>query len=632
MSVVWRTSLVDDEAIEWAAGLMETPMPNLDPNLPATSLLEDLQRWKAEEAAGPGGRPPGADSIGYSVLAVVVGLTLLMITNREVSESGAWNLLVHELTPDQRRRLSMTADLTGTRHDVIAAGLAPGATGEQKAAASAATQQEYARFAKAFTTAATLFDPSPFPRGRRLGSDERKAIADNPAHPDRSIDNETEQRNHERMMTVTNKISAIAALAAPTDGWLGDVACDETIALSHKKRPGVGTRPGRRWSADSDAGWWNGKSKHDPYTGFGYGITYVIRMGRPYGGPVIPVPIGIHVGPPTGGRAAAFVDAHRHAEANGLTRQARDRYAVADNGYTQKDEWVGALVDLGYNAVMDYGRGWPNDIVLPDVDAHKRATSGARILNGCIVCPGAAGVHARGTRIPQRVPAPEPAEAIRKRQRTIDLLQAMVMPVRNTLARAKSPKSGRPRADQQPLQEFTITVQCPATAGLVNCPTLPTASGIPIGGVPTIPFPPFPDQPDLRPRPCRQTFTTYRLDAKQAKHLQSHMHGTWIQEDLYETMRSANERFHSQLKHSKSGGVEDYNWTEVRGIAKRSLLYALATAVTTRNLIRSSIIDAQVASPREIERRRRSKVLAPIKRMRREQRERSLPHQPPAAA
>ena len=123
MSVVWRTSLVDDEAIEWAAGLMETPMPNLDPNLPATSLLEDLQRWKAEEAAGPGGRPPGADSIGYSVLAVVVGLTLLMITNREVSESGAWNLLVHELTPDQRRRLSMTADLTGTRHDVIAAGL-----------------------------------------------------------------------------------------------------------------------------------------------------------------------------------------------------------------------------------------------------------------------------------------------------------------------------------------------------------------------------------------------------------------------------------------------------------------------------------------------------------------------------
>jgi hypothetical protein len=613
VTIAARANHVQDAMVDRGITLFTTPLANQDPARTPSTVIEDLLDYQAQ-TRGVGGRPVAAGSITYSLLAVLVGFYLAMRTNREVSEATAWTIVVHELTGDQRGRLGMTAELTGTRFDVIAAGLAPGATRSAKSAGVTATQQEYARFAKVFTAAIAPIDPSPFPRDRRLTSIERTAIANNTSHPQRRIPLGEVERNRDRMDAIFNKIIAAEARNAPDDGFIGDLATDETIVISHKTRKGIGSRPGKNYSRDPDTKFWSGKHDGDPERGFAYGITYAIRMGRPYGRPALNIPIGIHVGEATGGRPEAFASAHQYADLHGLTAPNRDRYAIADMGYTIKDSWVPTLLELGYKVNTGYPSNWSTDIEIPDVNAAGNPAPGPHIIGGALLCPGCAGVHASALTVPARGPAPESAKTIIKRQRTIDFLDALRMPIRNGLKRVKSPGGGRPKNGQAVLELWSITNQCPAALGLVNCANAPRADGLITLGVPDVPNPPFPGQPELWPRACTQESVTYRLETKTLKFLQAETHGSYYQEDMYQTMRAANERFHSQLKHPKSGGIADRNWVEIRGIAKRGLLFSIATAVTTGHMIDAFNPDEIPTNEREIERRRRSKILTALQR------------------
>jgi hypothetical protein len=620
MTIAVRKTHLDDLMIEDAVSLFTTPAANMDCDLMPSSVLDDLLAYQAE-SRGVGGRPELPGSIRYSLLSVLVAFYLLIRTNSDVSEASAWGLVVHTLTPEQRIRLGVTGDLTGTRYDVIAAGLEPGASSQERAAAKKATQQEYARFAKVFAAGMRGIDPSPYPRDRRLTSTERAGIAKNPEHPMRRISVEEETLKSTRMHAIFNKVVAVAAQQVPDDGYIGDLATDETIVISHKNRLGVGSRPGKNHSYDPDTKYWPGKDKpgkdtvpgsgnsQDPEKGFGYGITYAIRMARPYGNPAVTIPIGIHIGEPTGGRASAFEVAHAHADLHGLTKKNRERYVVADTGYTKLDDWAPLMLDLGYKINADYPSGWSRDVEIPDTNRKGQPAPGPRIIAGRIRCPGATGLHPNAVRIPARGEAPEDAKTIVKRQRTINLLEGLAMPVRNGLRRVKSVTRGRPKTGQVAPDLWTVTVQCPAALGLVNCVNAPRVDGLMTSGVPDVPNPPFPGQPDLWPKACTQESVTYQLDIKTIKRLQAETHGSYFQDDLYETMRSANERFHSQFKHSKSGGITDRNWVELRGIAKKGLLFSIATAVTTGNMIDAFNAGEIDPSPREIERRRRSGIL-----------------------
>lgn len=190
------------------------------------------------------------------------------------------------------------------------------------------------------------------------------------------------------------------------------------------------------------------------------------------------------------------------------------------------------------------------------------------------------------------------------------------MPIGNGLKRVKTTTigGGRPRAGQEPVDLWSITVQCPAGLGLVNCVNAALADGDVTPGLPDVPNPPFPGNPHLWPRACTQESVTYRLHAKQIKHLQADMLGTYYQRDMYETMRSANERFHSQLKHPRSGGITNRNWTEINGIAKRGLMFAIATTVTIGHMIEGFDPASEPVSDRETERRSRSKILSRLRR------------------
>lgn len=381
-----RRLRVENHVIAEAIELFTTPVPTTD-GRPPTSVLQDIELWR-DETRGQGGRPLDPNSIRYTFLGIVVAFFVLIRTNREISESSAWTVLIHEFTDEQREKVGMTGDLSATRYREIACGTERGATAAEKQAATRATQQEYARLSKAFSEVVRLFDPSPFPKSGRLTAELRKHIRNNPEHEQRRITADEEAKYFDRLHTVVNKIVAVSVRGADLSDWHGDLATDETIVISHKDRPGVGTRDGRRHSADADAKYWPGKSDDDPEKGFGYGITYAIAMNRPYDKNIPTVALGMHIGEPTGGRVDAFATALDFAERNGLTKNNRDRFAIADMGYTRFDDWFTLLMDRGYKANCEYPEHWREEIVLPDIDADGDPVAGPAVGHGCITCPG----------------------------------------------------------------------------------------------------------------------------------------------------------------------------------------------------------------------------------------------------
>ena len=623
--------LLDDQTLDVGIALFTTVVTRPDPEQPV-SALELLQEWMSQDGSDLETRP---GSIRYSVLSILVAFYVLIRSGRTVSVANMTKALLLETTDAQRDRLGMTVNLAGTRADTIAAGLADDCDDQAAKRGRVALTREYARVHKVLAAVCDTIDPSPYAKGHKLTNETRDAIRDTPDHPDRRIDLATEARHRSRMDDFLNTTVAASAADAPTDDYLGDLATDETIVLSLGLRPGHGLKSHHRRALDPDAEWWSGKTDDDPDKGFGYGVTLAIRMQHPYARRIPQVAVGIHIGRPTGGRVEAFAVAHRGAQDHGLLKEGRNRQVVADMGYTKLLGWVPYLLDHGYRVNADYPRvprPRPSSIDLGvepdddldedsrpyrdrpvrDHDVEGEPTLGPRIIAGRIRCPGAAGLPAEAMISARTDKTRDTVREILDRTQRVDYLDAHAMPIKESLRRAKSSTRGRPRNDEDG-NSFCITVQCPAVLGRVNCANAPLADGTRLPGVPDVFNPPYPDEPHRRPRACRQDVVTYRLDVREIKWLQADTWGSHVQQDMYESMRSANERFHSQLKSAGSGGVDGV--PELRGIARNGLMFAIAVAVTNHNLI-SDFRTKHMGNdgkatfgPRETERRRRQKLI-----------------------
>jgi hypothetical protein len=611
MSVHNRQSVLmfNDHALQSGIETFTTQLPN--PDGTSSSALDDLLRYQ-REARKPGGPNERPHSIKYTLLGILVAFYLLMASNRTVSEANACRLLLHELTPQQRGRLGMSEDLTGTRYDLIEPGLRADATDQQIQVSTRELEKENARLAKAYSEVIKHIDPSPFRKGTKMTNALRNAIRADQFHPDRRIDPQTAQRNQERMIQVINKIIAPSAAAASVDGWSGDIATDETIHIVLPLRYGHGFEDDKKAAVDPDAEWWNGKDGDGPEDiGHGYGITYVIRVPRPYGPQIPVVAIGMHVGPPTGGQTAPFAEALHYAERFGLTKANQQRVCVADKGYTKLDDWTPTLLEAGYNVVADYNQAWSRTKVLKDTTINGKPANGPVLSRGPILCPGASGLGPQDLPTPKLAQSSDPADIVELRRR-MRLVEALRMKVRNPLRRSKAAGRGRPKAGATPPATFTVTLQCPAHAGLCNCSNYRPADGSRNPNLPDVPNPPHPDPAEahLRPRSCMQDFTNYTLDATEVKWVQSEFWGSHLHNDVFTSMRGDNERNHSGLKSNDGVGVQGSGWVEVRGIAKLSLLFSIATAVNTRNLTRRFITEGAATRETEAEfnRRRRERL------------------------
>ena len=449
----------------------------------------------------------------------------------------------------------------------------------------------------------------------KLTNKQRDQIRDNPKHAKRRISSETEAIHHQRLLDVTNKIVASSAIAAPTDGYSGDLATDETILLTLTARPGHGTRDELKHSIDPDTNYWRGKDEKDTEKGFGYGITYIVRVPRPYAKKIPNVVVGMHIGNITGGAVAPVREALTRADRHQLTLNKSDRYFVADRGYTVKNDWAPMCIEEKYKMSCDYSKNFLKDVEIPDTNQSGAPAPGPRIISGKIRCPGATGLHESqmpNTKIPVMGMS---VKEIIKHDRKIRYIDSLAMPIRNGLKKVKSGTSGRPSKTVAP-EKWSITVQCPAVLGMVNCINAPQVNGLRTRGIPDVPNPPHPNNPELRPRACMQNSVTYQLDITDIKRLQAETYGSFIQQDIYQTVRSANERNHSQAKDANSGGIIQREWVEVRGIAKVGLLVSLGTAVTTQNLIQSEKTKDgnTLYGKRETARRKRERIFAKLKK------------------
>jgi hypothetical protein len=624
MSISHRhpTSMVLQRVINDGIALFTQPFPNLEGE--ETSVIQDIERWQ-KEARGVGGKNNKKNSIHYTFLGVLVAFYVLMRGTRDVSEAGAWKVLVHELTDVQREQLGMTGCLAHTRYPLIERALDDDATKIERELGRIESEKGYARFNKFISDATRGFDPSPYPRISKLRNDLREQIKKDPEHPFRRITPETETLHRERLMDVINKIVAGSVPKDMPVEYSGDIATDETIVITTGKRWGHGSAPEKKHAIDPDTSYWPGKdkkNKNDPEQGFGYGITCVIRMSRPYEKRIPNVVIGLHIGDITGGRTGPFAVALEHAERNCLTKKNRDRYAIGDKAYTKLDDWYPYLIDMEYKINVDYYASWKKDVEIRDATLTGKPAPGPHIISGRIRCPGAAGLHSSAfTNGDQVTPKMSTGEII-KHARRVAILDSYAMPVRNGLKRVKSTTSGRPskkvnqNAKTGKPDKWSITVHCPAVLGMVNCMNAPRVDGLRHQGVPDIPNPPHPNNVELRPRACMQNTVTYQLDLVDMKRIQAETWGSFHQMDLYETMRSANERVHSQLKDRGGGGITKRDWVEVRGIAKFGLLASIAIAVTNFNLIQSTRTEdgETLYSPREMERRRRARIFEQLKR------------------
>lgn len=608
MSICHRpaTSSVNDRVIGNAIKLFTRPMANPDGTM--SNIFEDIEQWQ-KQTRGAGGKPENPNSIRYSLLAVFTAFYFLMRNNRDISEASAWKVLLFEMNNEQRERLGMTGDLSHTRYALIEKGFDENATDLEKEVSRKESEREYARFTKFFSGGTNTFNPSPFSLNAKMRNEKRLEIRKNLKHPERRITPETEILHQQRLMDICNKIVASSVIDAPAEGYSGDIATDETILLTLTARQGHGVRPELKHAIDPDTSYWPGKGGDDTEKGFGYGITYIVRVPRPYGKQIPNVVVGMHIGDITGGAVAPVRDALEHAERHNLTLDKPDRYFIADRGYSVKDAWAPMCIEKKYKMSCDYPTSWSQDVEIPDTTQSGAPAPGPRIIAGKIRCPGAIGLHeSRLTNINTPVMGLS-AKKVIKHARKVRYLDSLAMPIRNGFKKMKSATKGRPSKEAPP-EKWSITVQCPAVLGMVNCVNAPQVNGLRTPGIPDVPNPPHPNNPELRPRACLQDSVTYQLGVKDIKRIQSDTWGSFIQQDIYETVRAANERNHSQAKDANSGGIIQREWVEVRGIAKVGLLVAIATAVTSQNLIQSVRTENGVTplGSREVERNRRRRI------------------------
>ena len=307
----------------------------------------------------------------------------------------------------------------------------------------------------------------------------------------------------------------------------------------------------------------------------------------------------------------------------------RTQHVVVDMGYTGKPSLAEGLLARRYGPVMKYPKPWTNVFDLNKDSAKKNGkefahtgkSSGPYLFNGVVLCPGAARATLNGPRfdVPAKqckAPSVEDSSADFEEGGTVDVatgelanqspenyLQNLVnhhmaedsivraaMPTHGRPVAATARKRGRPRiGEPEAAKVFRLSVQCPARAGLVQCPLFVPEDETREESASRVCLPHIPEPPislNEAPAVCHSQFSTVDMSEEQFNRWQPMMAGTWEHEDLYGTARSRNEWFHSQLTH-KEGGNLNIGTIQFRKNAPFSITAALSVAVTNFKILQS---------------------------------------------
>jgi hypothetical protein len=661
-----------DWTVEQAVKIFTTKLPNADDDprnslaSTDTSVLEDIEYYMAEAAAARHGGGPNVQpsSIVYTVLGILVAIWLLILDRKLIDHGSVTDVLLHQISPNARTLVGMTANLSGTRAEIDLTGRAPEATDEEARLGRKARNAEADRVAKLTRQIFDSFDPSPFFKDdtltaqerarakasqadrsktgtpsrkeraagarvagqiRRLGGKMtnalREAILADDSHPDRRVPDHIAKRNSERLEALMNKVVAAAAPQGLPDGYKHDIAVDETLALVLTGRAGHGTASDKLIAADPDAYYWKGKSEDDLERGLGYGIEVLWRAGRPYERRIPMIPVAVSIGEPRGGDMSRVSRVHALAVRFGvISPDPQDRgYFIADMGYSPSDDYLPFVLQQGYKPVFQMPNNWKYDEVLSDTGAQGQPVNGARLHSGGICCPAGEGIAPLQ---PLPFKYEEKDEEIIQRAKTAESISLHLMPTRVPLRPHGRKEKAKLAADETPAR-YALTVQCPHAAGKVECPIKRRL----VGGrrnaeLPELDTRHMPEEDDALPTVCRQDYTTVHLTLQQAKKVQPLVHGSHLWHDTFNTVRSANERGNNSLTNRNSIGASG-KWTEQRGIVKQGIYWAIAASQASLRLqqdFRTKHIGADglpTFQRREATRRRRQELLRPRRTRRR---------------
>lgn len=626
------TSTLNDDIVTRAVDHMTRPLTWTETDTHTgeivghtASVLDQIVAWM-DEVPRSGGKTASPEAVRFTVLSILVAIRILAETSRPIATARVFDVLVLEMLPHHRRQVGMSGELIGPDVQRVLAGVRTGATADQMNEGRQARARIYAGIAELFHRMSDTFDPSPYDKRRKTTNRQRDVRRQEKPR----IPVEEQTRNRTRLDLIMNMVLAAGLQDVADANYCGDIVFDETIVIVKGLSRGHGTRAEFKHAGDPDAEFWPGKrpdadedTRSKDKVGFGYGLTFVQRSGRPYKRGVKEIVTGIHIGRPSGGASDAVISAITHSDRFGLIPESGTKYAIADMGY-HKNELIVWLEDHGYQRFMTFMKDWKKYIHLPSVTKAARGgtpavVGGPYLSQGAFFCPGT-----DPTLLEQLGKAPtlmvdannqlseQSRRAVIQHQATLDRLLPTMMPIHTRPRRAKSSSRGRPKTGEA-TDDYIVTLMCPAVAGQVACLLCPQ-QGPRTVGLPEPTYPPAFGKPHLQPVQCRQGTTNVRIDAAQLKLITAHPIGTWVHADYYVSTRSSNERSNSQVKNPATGGIRD-QWIQVRGVARVGLVAAIQVAVANASYLNTFRCeygddpDHVPYSPRERVRRARQYVL-----------------------
>lgn len=513
----------------------------------------------------------------YSTRALLIGLYLLVVTRQPISWTALLQLFWFQLDRTQVQTLGLGKTIDAARQERLLP-LASDAEAHWPADASASYRSEYGRLVHSLNQ---MFSTIRWSEHRRSAKQTNAALKERvrslSAEERDALKNKKER--HDRLINTLIAASVDRRLMAH---HRGDIVFDEVVIDVTKGQGNTGTRDDKRHAGNPDAGMW--KKGEKEIWRWAHGATFVMVTHRPGEKRIPTVVVGMSLGKPTGGRVDETMIAVRQAQQTGLldkrSPRGKNRYAIADMGFTNKDGLNEALVADGYYLVQDY-----QDNVSRRHELHKnpwdpRSPQGPTLFNGILICPGFDPLTRQAfDMLPKNAST---NEQIRHQQREAQLLAGRMHPnIRPEVAKQQG--RGRPKAGAVPQVGMRVQVSCPAAAGEVRCPIFESSMALSPATTPTVVSPP---NPANLPYVCGHTYTPVLMDAKRFKQYGVHLYGSVAHQRLYKNGRALNEQWHSQLRADHTGGI-DGSVFKTLGVERIGLITALAVAETNQAMQRS---------------------------------------------
>jgi hypothetical protein len=558
-----------------------------------SGIEADLEKWAHEDGA----ERIQASRHPYAPRALIAILLLLTFAGQPRTLNNMFKAIWFDFSGEVLARLGLDRVVTDARRQKLGPPLLDGK--EWRA--------EKQRFRDHCDHFFGLINPSPHRQGvRKMNADlfeEQKALGPG--------DLAAYARKRERLLVLLNKIVAASAHIASEhilnttghdwrEGWKGDLAVDGhmvPVALCDTSKP---TAPGSLHAYDPDSGFWPKHRKYGPV--WAHQLLLAAAVHRTYERQVPNLALGVSIGKPSAGDTDLTLEAisalNAYSPKPGSAGRPR---LICDQGFTYKRDFARAMHDLRYDLVMQYADGAR---VVHDLG------NGAQLFNGVPICPEY--LSRLTARHVNELPADHRKmsdEAFEDQMEFEKLAQGAVMRLNGRWRPSKSrpnfvldgtgtphllpgAKAGRPRKDaESPTTLYLADVLCP---GIVDERSLPRTrctrvpesmqrldpASFPIAAVD--PLPRTKEglvKVDELPHACLHAKTSARLDEAAFKQAQRYMRGTWVHCDIYQTARTANERWFSQLTHRTVGGL-DLSARHLTGTARVGVITMASVAVS----------------------------------------------------